>query len=108
MQAGRPQDHAEVMNGGCQPRAGAAGVSRLAPGQTGVLRQAARAGRRGCLRNKIELCGAGGLLYIAISGVGSAEGKTPALPQRGLCSKGQGGKLTTLHAGRVIGSEAKR
>ena len=31
----------------CQPRAGAAGVSRLAPGQTGVHRQAAQAGRQG-------------------------------------------------------------
>ena len=47
MQAGQPQGHAEVMNDGSQPRAGAAGVSRLAPGQTGVHRQAAQAGRWG-------------------------------------------------------------
>ena len=71
--------------------------------------QAGCAGQQaGMPKNKIGWCGAGGLLYTANSGVGSAGGKTPALPQQGLCSKGQVGELTTLHAGRVIGYEAKR
>ena len=100
MQAGQPRHHAEL-NGASlmQVPQGSPGWHQGRQVCTGRLRR--RAGKG--LKDKIEWCGAGGLLYTAISGVGSAGGKTPALPQQGLCSKGRGGKLTTLHAGRVIG-----